>query len=71
MRITNQDGEIIYAHDIEMQGRRIFCISDGTSSRDRVLCGEYADIFRTAEVFSELTYVGWNFPDPKYVMPKK
>ena len=61
MKITKQDGTVVYGHNIEMQGCKIFCTPDGIPLKTRELCGEYADIFRTTEVFSEMTYMGWNF----------
>lgn len=69
MKITKQDGTVIHGHSIEMQGCRIFCIPDGTPLKPRVLCGEYSDMLRTTEVFSEMTYIGWNLKKPDYVMP--
>lgn len=70
MKITKQDGTVVYGHNIEMQGCKIFCTPDGIPLKTRELCGEYADIFRTTEVFSEMTYMGWNFKKPEYVMPQ-
>lgn len=69
MKITKQDGTVIHGHSIEMQGCRIFCISDEIPLKKRELCGEYSDMLRATEVFSEMTYMGWNFEKPEYVMP--
>lgn len=70
MKITKQDGTVVHGHSIEMQGCEIFCIPDETPLKNRELCGVYADILRTTEVFSEMTYMGWNFKKPEYVMPQ-
>lgn len=69
MKIIKQDGNVIMGHSIEMQGCKIFCTPDDKPS-ERVECGKYEDIFRTTEVFSEVTFVGWNFPNPEYTMPQ-
>lgn len=69
MKIIKQDGEAIMAHSIEMRGCKITCTPDDRPA-ERVVCGEYEDIFRVTEVFSEVTFVGWNFSDPEYVMPQ-
>lgn len=70
MKITKQDGTVVRGHNIEMQGCRIFCTPDGIPLKNRVLCGEYSDMLRTTEVFSEMTYMGWNIKNPEYTMPQ-
>ena len=70
MKITKQDGTVVRGHNIEMQGCRIFCTPDGIPLKNRVLCGEYSDMLRTTDVFSEMTYMGWNIKNPEYTMPQ-
>ena len=69
MKITKQDGTGVYGHEIEMQGCKIFCVTDETSLKDRELCGQYVDRFRTTEVFSEMAYAERNLKNFGYVMP--
>lgn len=72
MKITKQDGVIVHGHDLEMCGCKILCILDDASLvNQRALCGEYADMRRTVEVFSEMTAIGWNCKNPEYVMPQR
>lgn len=68
MKIIKQDGSVVMGHSIEMQGCAIYCTDD--NSGKRVECGKYGDMLRTTRVFSEMTYVGWNFKNPEYVMPQ-
>ena len=70
MKITKQDGTVVHSHSIEIHGCKIFCIPRDGKLTERIFCGEYSDIQRTIEVFSEMTYAGWNFKNPEYVMPQ-
>lgn len=69
MKITKQNGEIVYGHDIGMQGCKIFCVPDDKLN-GKVLCGEYSDVYKTAKVLAEMAYVGWMSKNPTYVMPQ-
>ena len=69
MKITKQNFEIVYGHDIEMQGCKISCVPDN-NLKEKVLCGEYSDVYKTAKVFAEMAYVGWMSKNSVYIMPQ-
>ncbi len=69
MKIIKQDGDVVMGHSIEMQGCTIYCVPDH-SPWECVECGKYEDMLRTTEVFSEMTFAGWNFKNPEYAMPE-
>ena len=72
MKITTQDGTAVYGHNLEMQGCKIFCTPDNaTTNNQHILCGKYADMKRTIEVFSEMAAIGWDCKNPEYVMPQR
>lgn len=69
IKITTQDGSLIFVEEITMQG----CVILGTlhgKPNEHMVCGKYCDRLRTTEVFSEMTCAGWNFENPEYVMPQ-
>ncbi|ADL03353.1 hypothetical protein [Lacrimispora saccharolytica] len=69
MKIIKQDGNVVMGHSIEMKGCTIFCTPDDKTD-GRIECGKYQDMLRTTEVFSEMTFAGWNFKNPEYAMPQ-
>lgn len=70
MKIVTQNGEVVYAHEIQNSGKEIKC-TPKNDRRKRVLVGVYDSVKRATEVFVEMTCEGWNNKNPSYIMPKE
>lgn len=68
MVITRQDGVVDECTDIMVQGKVIY-YTPKSDRRKKEMAGVYKNRERATEVFSEITCVGWNNENPKYVMP--
>lgn len=70
MKIVTQNGDVVYAHEIQTSGKEIKC-TPKSDRRKRVLVGVYGSAKRAMEVFAEMACEGWNNENPSYTMPKE